>query len=138
MKKSAAPDLLEMGIFTIPEVAKLVNAPQAHVRVWVEGHTGKQVAVIENQLGRVNGKVAVSFTNLMELRFVATFVSAGVGLREIRKIMDEVRRWSILTRLPLGLSSGRMAGRLLLRSRRKTASVSMIFERRILRCFPSS
>jgi uncharacterized protein (DUF433 family) len=90
MKKSA-PDLLEMGIFTIPEVAELVNAPQAHVRVWVEGHTGKQVAVIENQLGRVNGKVAVSFTNLMELRFVATFVSAGVGLREIRKIMDEVR-----------------------------------------------
>lgn len=91
MRKSATPSLLETGIFTIPEVAELVNAPQANVRVWVEGHTGKQSAVIENQLGRVDGKVAVSFTNLMELRFVATFVSAGVGLREIRKIMDEVR-----------------------------------------------
>ena len=91
MKKSAAPSLLELGIFTIPEVAELVNASQANVRVWVEGHTGKQSAVIHNQLGRVDGKVAVSFTNLMELRFVATFVGAGVGLREIRKIMDEVR-----------------------------------------------
>jgi uncharacterized protein (DUF433 family) len=91
MKKSASPSLLEMGIFTIPEVAELVNASQANVRVWVEGHTGKQSAVIDNQLGRVDGKVAVSFTNLMELRFVATFVGAGVGLREIRKIMDEVR-----------------------------------------------
>jgi uncharacterized protein (DUF433 family) len=91
MKKSAAPSLLELGIFTIPEVAELVNAPQSSVRIWVEGHTGKQSAVIDNQLGRVDGKVAVSFTNLMELRFVATFVAAGVGLREIRKIMDEVR-----------------------------------------------
>lgn len=91
MKRSSDPDLLMTGIYTIPEVAELVSAPQAMVRVWVEGHTGKQVAVIENQLGRVNGKVAVSFTNLMELRFVATFHSAGVRLREIRKIMQEVK-----------------------------------------------
>jgi uncharacterized protein (DUF433 family) len=91
MTSTSTPDLLEMGIFTIPEVAELVKAPQAAVRVWVEGHKGKQVAVINNQLGRVGGKVAVSFTNLMELRFVATFVNAGVGLREIRKIMEEVR-----------------------------------------------
>jgi uncharacterized protein (DUF433 family) len=89
--KNSKPDLLEMGIFTIPEVAELVEAPQSLVRVWVEGHTGKQVAVIVNQLGRVGGKVAVSFTNLMELRFVATFAAAGVGLREIRRIMAEVR-----------------------------------------------
>ncbi|KWV59825.1 hypothetical protein AS156_30335 [Bradyrhizobium macuxiense] len=92
MRKTSDPDLLESGIYTIPEVAELVQAPQEIVRVWVEGHTGKQVAVIDNQLGRVGGKVAVSFTNLMELRFVATFASAGVGLREIRKIMDEVKQ----------------------------------------------
>jgi uncharacterized protein (DUF433 family) len=84
-------DLLEIGIFTIPEVAELVEAPQDLVRIWVGGHTGKQFAVIDNQLGRVDGKVAVSFMNLMELRFVAIFAHAGVGLREIRKIMDEVR-----------------------------------------------
>jgi len=91
MTRPSKPDLLEMGIFTIPEVAELVKAPQAKVRIWVEGHTGKQIPVIDNQLGRVNGKVAVSFTNLMELRFVATFVSAGVKLRDIRKILDEVK-----------------------------------------------
>ena len=85
----AAPDLLEAGIYTIPEAAELVNAPQSAVRVWVEGHTGKQDPVIENQLGRVGGKTAVSFANLMELRFIARFSAAGVGLREIRKIMKE-------------------------------------------------
>lgn len=91
MRKISEPNLLESGIYTIPEVSELVEAPQATVRVWVGGHTGKQFAVIDNQLGRVSGKVAVSFTNLMELRFVATFAAAGVGLREIRKIMDEVK-----------------------------------------------
>ena len=86
----ARPDLLEAGIYTIPEVAELVNAPQANVRVWVEGHTGKQDPVIKNQLGRVAGKTAVSFANLLELRFIARFAAAGVGLREIRAIMKDV------------------------------------------------
>ena len=85
----APPDLLEAGIYTIPEVAELVNAPQPAVRVWIEGHTGKQDPVIDNQLGRVGGKTAVSFANLMELRFIARFAAAGVGLREIRAIIKE-------------------------------------------------
>lgn len=85
----AIPDLLEAGIYTIPEVAELVGAPQANVRVWVEGHTGEQLPVISNQLGRVAGKTAVSFANLMELCFIARFAAAGAGLREIRNIMQE-------------------------------------------------
>lgn len=66
----ARPDLLEIGIYTIPEAADLVAAPQASVRVWIEGHTGKQEPIIINQLGRVDDKTAISFANLMELRFV--------------------------------------------------------------------
>lgn len=88
----ARPDLLEIGIYSIPEVAELVSAPQASVRVWVEGHTGKQDPVIINQLGRVGDKTAVSFANLMELRFIARFVKAGVKLREIRLIMTDARQ----------------------------------------------
>jgi uncharacterized protein (DUF433 family) len=58
-------------------------------RIWVEGHKGKQMAVIDNQIGRVAGKLAFSFMNLMEIRFVKVFVDAGVSLREIRRIMNE-------------------------------------------------
>lgn len=86
------PNLLETGIYTVPEIAQLVRAPQRLVRVWVEGRKGRQFAVIDNQLGRVDGKVAVSFTNLMELRFVALFHTAGVRLREIRAIMGEAQQ----------------------------------------------
>jgi uncharacterized protein (DUF433 family) len=84
-------DLLEIGIYTIPDAAELVGAPQTSVRVWVEGHTGKQSPIIENQLGRVGDKTAISFANLMELRFIARFVEAGVRLQDIRSIMTEVR-----------------------------------------------
>jgi uncharacterized protein (DUF433 family) len=87
----AHPDLLEIGIYTIPDAAELVGASQASVRVWVEGHAGKQEPIINNQLGRVGGKTAVSFANLMELRFIARFVKEGVRLPGIRKIMDEAR-----------------------------------------------
>jgi uncharacterized protein (DUF433 family) len=88
----AQPDLLEIGIYTIPEAADLVAAPQASVRVWVEGHAGRQEPIIINQLGRVDNKTAISFANLMELRFVARFVKAGVKLREVRQIMVEARK----------------------------------------------
>lgn len=89
--KRGKPDLLEAGIYTIPDVAELVEAPIEVVRIWIEGHTGKQQPVIDNQLGRVGGKTAVSFANLMELRFIARFHAEGVRLNEIRAIMQEAR-----------------------------------------------
>jgi hypothetical protein len=85
------PNLLETGIFIIPEAAELVGASQRVVRIWVDGHRGKQEPVIENELGRVDGKLAISFANLMELQFVAFFARAGVPLREIRAIMHEAK-----------------------------------------------
>lgn len=84
--------LIDTGIFTIPVVADLLGVSVSMVRVWVDGHKGKQNPIIENDLGRVDGKLAISFKNLMELQFVAFFVRAGVRLPEIRSIMSEVRR----------------------------------------------
>lgn len=86
-----APDLLETGIYTVPEVARLVEAPQALVRTWIDGRRNRQTPVIDNQLGRFGNTTAISFTNLMELRFVALFAAAGVKLPVIRAILDEVR-----------------------------------------------
>lgn len=84
--------LIDTGIFTIPIAAELLGVSVNMVRVWVDGHKGKQTPIIENELGRVDGKLAISFKNLMELQFVAFFVRAGVRLPEIRSIMSEVRQ----------------------------------------------
>lgn len=85
------PRLIQIGIYTISEAAELVIAPPRALRVWVEGRKGKQNPVIDNQVGRLGRTVAVSFTNLMELRFVSEFAKAGVRLNEIRAIMNEVK-----------------------------------------------
>lgn len=85
------PILLESGIFTVPEIARLVGQPQARVRTWVSGRGGRQAPIIENQLGRVTGREAVSFSNLMELRFVAVFAAAGLSLRKIRRVLNEAK-----------------------------------------------
>lgn len=92
MMNGEGRNLLETGIFTVPEAAELVQASPAAVRVWVDGRKGRQAPVIENQVGRIGQTLAISFTNLMELRFVAMFAREGVRLREIRAIMDEARR----------------------------------------------
>jgi hypothetical protein len=85
------PGLLSSGIYTVPEAARLVEAEQNETRVWVEGRKGAQDPMIENQVGRIGNKVAVSFTNLMELRFISIFIDAGVRLSAIRSIMSEAR-----------------------------------------------
>jgi uncharacterized protein (DUF433 family) len=83
--------LIDSGIFTIPVAAELLGVPASTLRIWVDGHSGKQDPIIDNELGRVDGKLAFSFKNLMELQFVAFFVRAGVNLPVIRSIMSEAR-----------------------------------------------
>lgn len=83
--------LLSAGIYSVPEAAQLVEAEQAETRVWIEGRKGAQDPLINNEIGRIGNKLAISFTNLMELRFVAFFSNAGVRLNAIRSIMNEVR-----------------------------------------------
>jgi DNA-binding transcriptional MerR regulator/uncharacterized protein (DUF433 family) len=88
----AAPDLSRTGIYSVREAAKLVGVSAQKVRAWVEGWPRVAASpVISNDLGWVDGRLAFSFANLMELRFIAFFTNAHVTLAEIRAIMDEVR-----------------------------------------------
>ena len=87
----AARALLDSGIYTVSEAAELVEAEPNETRIWIEGRKGVQDPVIDNDLGRIGNKTAVSFTNLMELRFISLFHNAGVRLSEIRAILAEAR-----------------------------------------------
>lgn len=87
-----APNLIESGIYSVSEAAALVGTTERKVRGWVAGYEGRDEPLIENELGWIDGRLAFSFTNLMEMRFVAFFVKAGVKLRHIRAIMLDVKR----------------------------------------------
>ena len=90
-EKTGHSSLLGCGLYTIPEAAKLVGVSQRALRTGVEGRTGQQKPVVQTDVPRIGRTAAVSFTNLMELRFIARFREANVPLREIRSIMEEAR-----------------------------------------------
>lgn len=85
------PDLLESGIYSLSDAARLLDVPISKVRVWVNGVGERQAPLIQNQLGRVGRTYLISFTNLMELRFIARFAEAGVKLRTIRAVMAQAQ-----------------------------------------------
>jgi uncharacterized protein (DUF433 family) len=87
----ATPKLYETGIFTVSEAADLVGATERRVRGWITGYPNGAAPIIDNELGWMDGRLAFSFTNLMEIRFLAFFVSAGVRVRHIRAIMSEAK-----------------------------------------------
>lgn len=87
-----APNLLETGIFTVSEAAHLVGAHQQRVRGWISGYPRRHIGpIVDNELGYVGEKLAFSFTNLMEVMFIAFFENAGLKLQHIRAIMHEAR-----------------------------------------------
>lgn len=90
-------DLLETGIYSVAEATRLLrlqklSASQQRVRGWVAGYPRTMgEPVIKNQIGFRGRRLAMSFTNLMETRFIAYFAGKGVSVNHIRAIVEEVR-----------------------------------------------
>jgi uncharacterized protein (DUF433 family)/DNA-binding transcriptional MerR regulator len=85
-------NLLTTGIYTISAAADLVGVSRQKVRGWVTGYPRTKVPpIIENEVGWLNDRVAFSFANLMEIKFIAFFEGAGIRPSHIRSIMGEVR-----------------------------------------------
>lgn len=82
--------LIEQGIYTIPEAARLVEAPMAKVRGWIAGY--KAPPILSNEIQVVERRIAMSFTNLMEVRFIHTFSNLGVKVGSIRAMLEEAKQ----------------------------------------------
>ncbi|MCB1835799.1 MAG: hypothetical protein KDH19_20485, partial [Geminicoccaceae bacterium] len=84
---------LSEGIYTIPEAARLVRTPQPKVRGWIAGYPNtKARPLLENQIGYADGKLAIGFQNLLEVRFVKLFSSFGVSVKALRAMLDEAKK----------------------------------------------
>ena len=71
------PDLWQTGIYTVSEASALIGVSPRRIRGWVQGYAGTaRSPLIENELGefgRIDGHLAFSFANLMEMRFIKVF-----------------------------------------------------------------
>jgi uncharacterized protein (DUF433 family) len=84
--------LLASGIYSIPQAARLIGVHHTRLRSWVCGYPAFGTApLIKRDLPMVDHQIALSFVNLIEARFIATFASHGVNVRSIRVMAEEAQ-----------------------------------------------
>lgn len=79
------------GIYSIPEASRLTRVSSSRIRRWLKGYDFKATRerhhsnpVWQGQLDAVDGKLAVGFRDLVEIRFVAAFIAKGVSWKTMR------------------------------------------------------
>jgi len=90
---AAAPQkLIGVGLYTAAEASGLTGIPLLRIRRWLTGYArgpngaqGWSDPLWTPQLPRTGKDVALGFRDLMELKFVASFIAAGITLHSIRR-----------------------------------------------------
>ena len=96
------PNLLNTGLYTVPEAARLTRISTGKIRRWIKGYdfrTSGSIrhsdAVWQGEIKPLDNKISLSFRDLLELRFVDAFIQAGVSWRTMRrahtKAQDELK-----------------------------------------------
>lgn len=85
--------LISTGIYTIQDASRLLEVSPHKLRGWVCGYHGMIGApLITSQIPTVEERIAISFVNLIEARFIAMFSRYGVDVRSIRYMVAEAER----------------------------------------------
>lgn len=82
-------DFLGVGLYTVPEAARLARVSPSRIRRWVFGRGG--APTLERQLPPVEGQDALGFYNLVEALFIRDLSTQGVGWPTIRKAVERAR-----------------------------------------------
>lgn len=86
------------GFYTVPEAARLLKIPARNINRWLGGYAlrsgGKAIDIAPlwtPQLPRAADHIELGFRDLIELRFVQAFITAGLGLTTIRHCLEYAR-----------------------------------------------
>lgn len=89
---------LGIGYYTANEAARLLKIPVLNVNRWLRGYDYKYRGASYHseplwtpELPSYDNKIEMSFRDLIELRFVESFLRAGLGLKTIRHCLDLAR-----------------------------------------------
>jgi uncharacterized protein (DUF433 family) len=84
-------DLIGVGIYSVPEAARLTGVSTPRIRRWMTGYTFRSGAehrrsppVWKHDIPRSGGSLALSFRDLIEVRFVNAFLNQGVTWKNLR------------------------------------------------------
>jgi hypothetical protein len=100
------PDALAGGFYTVQEAARILRIPSTRrVRGWVAGYAGGE-PVLAVDHAPLAGRVALSFWDLIEVRFLEYFRAEGVPLQTLRKVAARARL-DLNTKHPFAISNTR-------------------------------
>lgn len=84
------------GIYSVTEASRLTRVSPSRIRRWLRGYryrvkhgTRESPPVWQGDFSPIEGSAALSFSDLIEIRLVAQFLSAGVSWRTMRKARAE-------------------------------------------------
>jgi uncharacterized protein (DUF433 family) len=96
----AAPTfrLIGHGVYSLTEAERLTKIPRQRLRRWMEGYrfvsSGKRhhsAPIIDSDVGRAAGELALTFSDLIEVRFLEAFLQHGVSWRTVRIAAERAR-----------------------------------------------
>jgi uncharacterized protein (DUF433 family) len=83
--------LIGSGVYSLSEAERLTKIPRKRIRRWMEGYSfrssGKRLhspPIISSTVGREAGELALTFADLVEVRFLESFLNHGVSWRTVR------------------------------------------------------
>jgi uncharacterized protein (DUF433 family) len=89
-------DFADTGLYTVSEASRLTGVSPARVRGWLQGYSqgnGKRTTPkLLGQLPPMDGKVALGFLDLMEVRFISHFLKIGVRWMTLRLAAERARQ----------------------------------------------
>ena len=92
--------LLQIGIYTVSEASRLTRVSPQRIRRWLRGYEfrvkegrHRSPAVWSSQLEPLDHVMALGFLDLLEIRAVDGFISAGVSWKDLRRIHERARQW---------------------------------------------
>ncbi len=91
-------NLVGIGLYAIPEAARLTKIPKRNVRRWLRGYSTRYQGaprrvppVLDGQVPVIGDTVGLGFLDLLEIRFVHAFRQFGVSLPVIRSAAQSAR-----------------------------------------------
>lgn len=94
---NAEPNLVGIGLYTVPEASRLTDTPEPSIRRWAQGYIRSRKSnrithppVWQRDLDRVGDAVILSFLDLVEVRFIRAFRHHGVPWTIIRKAAAKI------------------------------------------------
>jgi len=91
--------LLQTGIYTIPEAARLTGVSPWRIRRWLRGYEFKakhgrhhSAPIWHGQLDPIDHAMAIGFLDLVEIRCVDAFLQKGVSWKTLRRAHDRAQQ----------------------------------------------